>query len=744
MPTARRLIFSLIFVAMAAADSPARQDGRAVQAHSTDVTVTAAAIGERVRFSAPLDVVQMHIEVYTESAVKLFDFELKGGNVFDWNLQDGKAERLGAGYYLCVVTVKSLSGKLTQKLGAINLADRFVTVEPAQASTLNAKLAQAIGPLQEDSSLQVIRPDEQLTTVVSTHSGEEGQITRGRGALSFRLGDFYSGKDHEQMRLTEEGNLGIGISHPQVRLDVDGMIRSSKGILFPDGTIQTTAAIGGSVSESAEVGKHQDNLGNLQGSANQNEDKGKIAKKGIFSPELFVNEDLTVNGNIIFTPPPLNLPQRDITIQNNTGGLRFFGAPTLTASPAAAAIQFWGNASLFPGQLYLDSGAHNSGAVIIRTAGTGGTSTERMRVTANGNVGIGAPGPQRKLHLSDAAATSTALLLENTSSVGPFFFVNYGSTGEGIFWSGLDSANTAAILTTKPFVLGSNGGMIFSGSNGAEHMRITPAGNIGIGITTPSSGRLQVETPSDAAGFFKSQSGRGVQATAGIPSVFFVPQAAVWGDSGSAVGLAGTSQSSSGVTGTSNSGFGGDFVSLHGVGLRAIGNSTSSGGTGIQAQAGSHSSWSTSAGVWGDSGLQTGVAGTSDSSSGVIGRSSSGDGGDFRSNIGRGIYASGDTYGGFFETFGNGIGINVHSVGGVAVFARSENTHALYADGSILVNRWIVLNELRGGGGSAVCRNSSNELSFCSSSMRYKSNIGQFSSGLNLIGHLHPITFDWK
>src|SRR5215813_10773004 len=652
MPTARRLIFSLIFVAMAAADSPARQDGRAVQAHSTDVTVTAAAIGERVRFSAPLDVVQMHIEVYTESAVKLFDFELKSGNVFDWNLQDGKAERLGAGYYLCVVTVKSLSGKLTQKLGAINLADRFVTVEPAQASTLNAKLAQAIGPLQEDSSLQVIRPDEQLTTVVSTHSGEEGQITRGRGALSFRLGDFYSGKDQEQMRLTEEGNLGIGISQPRVRLDVDGMIRSSKGILFPDGTIQTTAAIGGSVSESAEVGKHQNNLGNLQGSANQNGDKGKVGKKGIVSPDLFVNEDLTVNGNIIFTPPPLNLPQRDITIQNNTGGLRFFGAPTLTSSPAAAAIQFWGNASLFPGQLYLDSGADNSGAVIIRTAETGGTITERMRVTANGNVGIGS--------------------------------------------------------------------------------------------TNPSSGRLQVEAPSDAAGFFKSQSGRGVQAIAGIPSVFFVPQAAVWGDSASAVGLAGTSQSSSGVTGTSNSGFGGDFVSLHGVGLRAIGNSTSSGGTGIQAQAGSHSSWSTSAGVWGDSGLQTGVAGTSDSSSGVIGRSSSGDGGDFRSNIGRGIYASGDTYGGFFETFGNGIGINVHSVGGVAVFARSENTHALYADGSILVNRWIVLNELRGGGGSAVCRNSSNELSFCSSSMRYKSNIGQFSSGLNLIGHLHPITFDWK
>src|SRR5215813_6672668 len=489
MPTARRLIFSLIFVAMAAADSPARQDGRAVQAHSTDVTVTAAAIGERVRFSAPLDVVQMHIEVYTESAVKLFDFELKSGNVFDWNLQDGKAERLGAGYYLCVVTVKSLSGKLTQKLGAINLADRFVTVEPAQASTLNAKLAQAIGPLQEDSSLQVIRPDEQLTTVVSTHSGEEGQITRGRGALSFRLGDFYSGKDQEQMRLTEEGNLGIGISQPRVRLDVDGMIRSSKGILFPDGTIQTTAAIGGSVSESAEVGKHQNNLGNLQGSANQNGDKGKIAKKGIFSPELFVNEDLTVNGNIIFTPPPLNLPQRDITIQNNTGGLRFFGAPTLTSSPAAAAIQFWGNASLFPGQLYLDSGAHNSGAVIIRTAGTGGTITERMRVTANGNVGIGTTNPLSTLSVTGTGFFSTGVQA-GTPSQGANFLQSVPSGWRDSYVIFRGGSQVASVGIDS----GGNKLQFFTGSSSDDstaRVTIDSSGNVGIGTPAPTA-RLAV------------------------------------------------------------------------------------------------------------------------------------------------------------------------------------------------------------------------------------------------------------
>src|SRR5204862_1626960 len=79
-------------------------------------------------------------------------------------------------------------------------------------------------------------------TTVIARDGVDGQITRGRGDLSFRLGDFYSGRDTEQMRLTAEGNVGIGITNPQVRLDVDGVIRASQGIVFPDGTTQYSAA----------------------------------------------------------------------------------------------------------------------------------------------------------------------------------------------------------------------------------------------------------------------------------------------------------------------------------------------------------------------------------------------------------------------------------------------------------------------------------------------------------------------
>lgn len=56
----------------------------------------------------------------------------------------------------------------------------------------------------------------------------------------------YGGGMHQQMILKASGNVGIGNSMPAYRLDVAGAIRSSAGgFVFPDGTMQTTAATSG-------------------------------------------------------------------------------------------------------------------------------------------------------------------------------------------------------------------------------------------------------------------------------------------------------------------------------------------------------------------------------------------------------------------------------------------------------------------------------------------------------------------
>jgi Tfp pilus assembly protein FimV len=47
-------------------------------------------------------------------------------------------------------------------------------------------------------------------------------------------------------------------------------------------------------------------------------------------------------------------------------------------------------------------------------------------------------------------------------------------------------------------------------------------------------------------------------------------------------------------------------------------------------------------------------------------------------------------------------------------------------------------------GSTQLCRNANKEISTCSSSLRYKTNIAPFSFGLNFVNQLKPISFDWK
>src|SRR6266536_469860 len=229
-----RQIYSASLLVLALLATAVAQDSPSASAQRSSLTITAAAAGERVRITAPSSIVQMHVEVYAASGEKLFDQEIRGGNVFDWHLQDGQAERLVAGEYVCVVTVKNIAGRITQKIGTVRIGEKDVSVEAA--ALLSPQQSQAIGPVEDNSSWMVLDGKENQTTTVIAHDGRDGQITRGQGALSFRLGDFFSGNDREQMRLTEEGNLGIGTSKPQFKLDVAGEIRARGGFVFNDGS----------------------------------------------------------------------------------------------------------------------------------------------------------------------------------------------------------------------------------------------------------------------------------------------------------------------------------------------------------------------------------------------------------------------------------------------------------------------------------------------------------------------------
>ena len=105
----------------------------------------------------------------------------------------------------------------------------------------------------------------------------------------------------------------------------------------------------------------------------------------------------------------------------------------------------------------------------------------------------------------------------------------------------------------------------------------------------------------------------------------------------------------------------------------------------------------------------------------------------------------------------NVIGSNNTIVGADADVANTNLTYAtaIGSDSSVSTSNTIVLGRTNGldkvrvfglgsAGSTQLCRNASNEISTCSSSLRYKTDITPFNFGLNLVNRLRPIAFNWK
>ena len=81
-----------------------------------------------------------------------------------------------------------------------------------------------------------------------------------------------------------------------------------------------------------------------------------------------------------------------------------------------------------------------------------------------------------------------------------------------------------------------------------------------------------------------------------------------------------------------------------------------------------------------------------------------------------------------------------YSSGNLARFFRNGTGDLL----TVSTTGVVQLFGLGTAGGTPLCFNPSNQISLCSSSIRYKHNIHSFGSGLDLINRLRPVTFNWK
>jgi len=331
-----------------------------------------------------------------------------------------------------------------------------------------------------DYGLRVIRNAtgaNTTSTIVHRGTGDFQMVAQDAAVLAFLTSNT------ERMRLDTSGNLGIGTSSPNYKLDVRGGV-----IAGGNGTI-----VGGiSYSTRPEIG------------AISNHPVGFITNN---TTQMLL--DTSGNFGVGTSSPGYKL---DVNGQARLGG--------------SAGLVFGVGTAFVAGQAEVYSvsttpmGIGTTGAAALRMYTN---SVLAATIDASGNLGVGTSSPATKLEVSGAFGTSTTgITLTNStgfsaSNIARFDFKLNNSFG--------GSERVAAIWALNPNASANNGGALVFGTsaNGTattptEGMRLDSSGNLGIGTSSPAQ-RLDVRGAENGVhARFGSVSNRGLEISTQIVS----------------------------------------------------------------------------------------------------------------------------------------------------------------------------------------------------------------------------------
>lgn len=425
-----RRILSISTSALLLAGPVLAQDAAGQRGGAQGPAVAASSTASGVRFVAPGEARRVRLEVYTADGARVFDSGFRAGGIYDW---DGRG--LSDGSYLAVLTAEDLQGQAGRKLSSVTVAGGRAALGKEGEAELKTSYAQALSSagIQSDDVLAAARAKKSNALTVTAHDGTDGQVTSTSGALTLRTGDVFSGKEQEQMRVTPEGRVGIGTATPEDTLDVAGTIRARGGIRFDDGTVltsagglksgtnllvantptadgQTASALAGSGTAN-KLSKWLDGAGTL-GDSVVSESGGNVGI-GTATPQrkLHVTEavrigqldvGLSVASDFIFRHTSANTGSYFRISPNGTTPVS--GAPRSnfqlfntdwTADQAnyeAGELRWFNNAFEF--------NVNRGGTGVQRPMVFSIDNTERMRLHANGFLGVGTTAPTERLEVS--------------------------------------------------------------------------------------------------------------------------------------------------------------------------------------------------------------------------------------------------------------------------------------------------------------------------------------------------------
>ncbi len=365
-------------------------ESEAVKGPAVTISVTEGG----VRFVGLGSFRQMRLEVFSADGQTIYNSDFQAGSVRDWGLEDKAGQRVTNGTYLCVITIRDLSGKLITKQGSVALENGQASLQMEGAASGNIEAEKALTPVTDSANAAV---------ALIGHDGRNGQVVSTRGGFSFRAGDFFGGKDQELMRLTPLEKAADGTA--PARLDIAGTIRAAQGIEFGDGTVQTSGLSGRTDAQGNLVP-------NVAGTGTQN----RLAKwtetggSGTLGDSLLSESGSNVINNgtsIQMTAAASGAVDTNLLFLNSTSGTTGVLAGTVASFGAANGPYFAMRGNTYSaiagqrGNFVISAGNVTSpGALEGVVKFITGNDALRMLITPAGNVGVGTSNPQSLLDVN--------------------------------------------------------------------------------------------------------------------------------------------------------------------------------------------------------------------------------------------------------------------------------------------------------------------------------------------------------